>query len=226
MLWLDLDSWNDVLIISLALAALAAIVVGTATFAVIRLQRIEEIATKTEFERYKLESGERISNAETRSAEANERAAVADQKAAEAALALELFRTPRVLTDEQLRRIVEKVSPFRGQPFSMGVFNDAECIDLMVQISKSLVLAGWEHKAWEGGGDTVLTLGVMPPLGLTGVVGVYVQTDISRISDFGPALDIMAVALSAEGIPAKPEIGPMRPNTNTGTIQILVGRKK
>ncbi|MBM3731902.1 MAG: hypothetical protein FJW24_00300 [Acidimicrobiia bacterium] len=71
MLGLDLDSWNDVMVASLAIGAAAAVVVLMATFAVIRLQKAESAAAKDEFERYKLAVSVDIAGANERAAEAN-----------------------------------------------------------------------------------------------------------------------------------------------------------
>jgi hypothetical protein len=70
MLGLDLDSWNNMLVASLAIAAAAAVIVGVSTFAVIRLQNAAELETKEEFDRYKLEAAKSISEANARTKEA------------------------------------------------------------------------------------------------------------------------------------------------------------
>ena len=66
-------------------------------------------------------AAERIASLELDTAKANEEiskanevAALATQKANEAALELEKFKAPRVLSPEQIDRIAEKVKQFRG----------------------------------------------------------------------------------------------------------------
>src|ERR1700730_19355257 len=69
----DLESWNSLLLLSLAITALAAFAVVVSTTAIMRLQKAAELATKEEFERYKLEAGVRIADSEARTKEAEEK---------------------------------------------------------------------------------------------------------------------------------------------------------
>lgn len=85
-----------------------------------------------------------------------ERAALAEQRAAEANLELAKLKTPRFLTIDALQHISEQMKPFASVPFTMGVFNDPEAIDLMIQIDSALVTDGWQETEWKSGGDIVL----------------------------------------------------------------------
>lgn len=58
------------LAVSLTLAALAAVIVGVSTFAVIRLQKAAELETKEEFDKYKLEAAKSLSETDARTKEA------------------------------------------------------------------------------------------------------------------------------------------------------------
>ncbi len=107
MLGLDLDSWNNLMLISLTIAALAAVVLAVATTAVIRLQKEESI-----------EAGVKI-------AEANKRAA-------EASLATEQLRqqmAPRRLNDHAFLKELEK----KPKPKELEILylkDDGECFQL------------------------------------------------------------------------------------------------
>ena len=53
MLGLNIDTWNIIIIISIAITAAAAVLAGLATYAVIRLQKMEAADAAAEFSRYK-----------------------------------------------------------------------------------------------------------------------------------------------------------------------------
>lgn len=70
MLGLSLHAWENVMVGSLAFAALVAAIVGVSTYCVVQLQRQEIAASKSEFYRYKLETERNISEANARQREA------------------------------------------------------------------------------------------------------------------------------------------------------------
>jgi hypothetical protein len=70
VLGLSLHGWENAMVIFLIIAGFFALTAGAATWAVVRLQRIELAASKEEFDRYKLEAGEKIAEAEARANEA------------------------------------------------------------------------------------------------------------------------------------------------------------
>jgi hypothetical protein len=115
---------------------------------------------------------------------------------------------------------------FSGTPFTIGVFNDPEAIDLMNQLESLLTAAGWKENEWKSGGDIVLGgRPGRPNAGYTLVSGLFVQADNSRSSDFGPVVVALANAVIEAGIAATAEIGRMAPGTNNDDIKILVGKK-
>jgi hypothetical protein len=67
---LGLHSWEQLMLLSLGIAALAALALVVATTSVVILQRDETARTKNEFESYKLEAGKTISEADARTKEA------------------------------------------------------------------------------------------------------------------------------------------------------------
>jgi hypothetical protein len=64
MLGFDLDFWNNVLVASSIFGALAAAAVGVSTYVVIRLQKAAELAAEDELERYKVDAGRKIAEAD------------------------------------------------------------------------------------------------------------------------------------------------------------------
>jgi len=59
MLGLSLHGWENSMVVFLIIAGFFALLAGAATWAVVRLQRTEIAESKTEFDRFKLESDER-----------------------------------------------------------------------------------------------------------------------------------------------------------------------
>jgi hypothetical protein len=131
MFGLSLHAWENVMVGSLAFAAFAALVVGIATFAVVKLQRQEIAASKDELERYKLDAGQAIAEAGARAAEAN--------------LALEKFKAPRQIKG------AEFVRALAGKPKApveiVFVRDDAESWALSLQIEHWLKAANWPVSA-------------------------------------------------------------------------------
>ena len=136
MLGLDLDGWNTAMVVFLALAASAAIAVGVSQFVIIKLQKSSEVEAKQEFERYKVETGEKIAEANTRAAEANEHAAKADLARVE----LESKLVPRSLNQEQW----DFIQGLRGKfsIISIAYEVDAETVWFAGQIRDAFFSAG------------------------------------------------------------------------------------
>jgi hypothetical protein len=166
----------------------------------------------------------RIVEAQSRGEEAKARAAVAEQKAAEAQLALEKFKAPRILNQDQQARIAEKLKPFAGAAYDtgMGPKGDPESLYILRSIHAALLLANWNHIAWTGGGETY-TEPEMPPIGLTTVTNVIVDVHPDRWEKLGPAATALAAALAAEGIDAIADS--KSTSVNSDAIHIRIGRK-
>jgi hypothetical protein len=148
-----LHGWEQLMIGSLALAAIAAALVVLTTASVIVLQRNENSETKREYEEYKLSASRDIAAAESRgkaaeqkAAEANERAAQAHAKALEAELALEKYRAPRMPSPPEITNFILKMGLFQGQTFRVATFpNLNEPVGLANRIRDSLLSARWEY---------------------------------------------------------------------------------
>jgi len=152
--------------------------------------------------------------------------AAANARAVEAQVALEKFKAPRSLTLEQQSAIVDGLRQFAGLPFVIAAAADAESVALMTQIEEALTEAGLVQQPWKGRDLLPPRPGNRPPTGLTPVVGLYVQADVSRQAQFEMVVTAIAAALKDEGgLDARPEIGRMTANTNQAAIQILVGKK-
>ena len=130
MIWgFSLHGWEDVMRGSLAAVGVFGLIVGLATWFVVKLQRAELTESKAEFESFKLESGKQI-------AEANARAV-------EAQLALEKYKAPRTIDGPAF------VAALAGKPRApveiVFVRDNPECWQLAMQIRDWLKEAKWEH---------------------------------------------------------------------------------
>ena len=150
MLGLSLHGWENFVIGSLAGVAFFGVLVGIASWAVVKLQRIEIAATKEEFEKYKVdavadrdakigvareeakvaiekasnESNERIRSVEEAAkveiAKAKARADEANAHALETELKLAEFRKSRLVPPDVADEIIEKIKLFPGTKFDIG----------------------------------------------------------------------------------------------------------
>jgi len=116
LLGLDLHSWEQVMLFSLGLAALAAVAVVVTTAAVVISQRDENTRTKADFEKYKVDASVEIasvrSEADTKIALARDEAQVAVGKAnaeiAEATKAIAEARTETARALEEAAKAKER----------------------------------------------------------------------------------------------------------------------
>jgi hypothetical protein len=70
MWWLSLDSWNNLIVAFLALGAFSAVAVGVATYVAFQLQKTDAQETAAAFDRFKIDTGKKIADANARQKEA------------------------------------------------------------------------------------------------------------------------------------------------------------
>ena len=151
---MSLDTWNNVLLAFLAIAAFAAAVVGFSTYATIRLAKEEAAASKAEFEAYKLTVEGKVADAKREGIKAGETAANAQLRAAEleketasAKLQTEqikqvvAWRVLLVETAEELKNVL-KINP--GRVNLRYTDGDPESLFFAIQLSKILADSNWQ----------------------------------------------------------------------------------
>jgi len=122
--------WDFWLITSVVIAALAATAIGITTAGSIVSHKREAAAAEDALEKFKLITEQKISESNAR--------------AEEAKLALEKYRAPRVLTNDGMNRVCEKIKKYAGSRFDLTVpVNMEEGSDLAVAIPVALNKAGW-----------------------------------------------------------------------------------
>ena len=201
MLGLSLHAWENVTLISLGVAAIAAVFVGISTYAVINLQKVEAEDAKNDLEKYKLDAGQKIAEAVARAAEAN--------------LELERLKAPRTLTAEQQLRITEKVKIFHGTTFEVITYpGEPEPVAFSSIIAGILVRAGWTLNPNNSHGSL---------LGLaSGVVVVVGKQAGAKAEQSGT---VLLESITSEGVDARLGSASLQINPTSIAIQLQVGKK-
>jgi hypothetical protein len=213
MFLLGLDSWNTIIVIFLGLGACAAVVVGIATFAVIKLQKIEAQNAASQFARYKLETEEQIAGANAR--------------AAEAELKLAEYRRPRgPIIQTHATEFVAAIEPFKDTKFDMGHAPvGREQWDFAWQLEPLMSQAGWVFVEWTGG-FSKLNWTMKPHLyGVANVTNVSIEFDEGG----GPQLFLTTAALAAAFKKVGIEAVATRSNNgspNKNIVHLLIGDKQ
>jgi hypothetical protein len=183
--------WDFWLIVSVVFAALAAIAIGITTTGSIVSHKREASAAEETLERFKIETGSKISDSTARAAEANARAL-------EAQVSLEKFKAPRAISPEQRNRIAEEMKKFAGQEyFGMVASGSPDAWDIWREISLSLEIAGW--KRIPSPGSEARQYG--PPAGIAAApqAGVMVYASAGSL----PPQQTMAMYERAKALAAK-----------------------
>jgi hypothetical protein len=161
MLGFNLDSWNNIIIISLAIAAAAAVVVGVSTYAVIRLQKLEAKEAADELSKYKVNVAAQVAEsqlaiaqarqqgdeAKSEAAHAIERAAGLEKEAAVAKLEHERLKAQiawRVIPAGNAAELEKSLASKPGSVIIMCVDNDPEASGLAEQLKQIFAKANWQ----------------------------------------------------------------------------------
>jgi hypothetical protein len=212
MLGLGLDSWNNIMIASLAFGALAAVIVGVSTYVIIRLQKAEAAATAEEFSRYKLATEKSISDANAR--------------AAEAQLALEKFKTPRSIPQADIPRLIRLLLGHAGMEAAIYILGEGpEPNGLGGSITNLLNQSNWKALSWVWSGAGSAT-------------GVLVLSKPGSGADIEAACEAVIAALNSVQILTGKQAwpgdwdkfggmlnGPNPPAPTAAPIRIVIGTK-
>ena len=155
MLGLALDAWNNVMVSSLGVAAIAAVVVVVSTFAVVRLTKQEAEDAQRDLEAYKLTVEGKVADAKREGIEAGKaagdallRAASLEKQAEElkkANLELEAQIQPRRVSGANLQKMMDELSKVRPQPVAVvSRILDAEGQDFGDDLENALKGAKWQ----------------------------------------------------------------------------------
>lgn len=152
----------------------------------------------------------------------NERIAELEKDTAEAELALEKFRAPRELTQDQQRQVVKQLKPFSGTAFNLSGLTNEQMF-FALSIGDTLTEAGWTIDNWIGPGikpaGRTFTIGTIPTW------GVAIRINDPRDSAAGQALISALRLVGVEGVSLESTTDPNASPTRH-VINIMVGDKQ
>ncbi len=119
--------------------------------------------------------------------DADLRILAAQKQADEAHLALEKFKSPRSLTDEQRMALTEKMKKFAGTVFEISG-RENEALIFALSITDALTDAGWKVKTWTGGGEIINLPGRPFKAGAVIDSGVHLRTFSKELQEPRKAL--------------------------------------
>jgi hypothetical protein len=211
MLGLTLHGWENAMVVALVVVGLFALIAGAATWAVVRLQRIEIADSQQEFDRYRLKTAKEIS--------------LANDRAVEAQLALEKFKAPRKLEEVQVTRVIAAAARFPGIPFDVSVNLESEPQNFAAQIGAVLESAGWIWKNRNSMPGLSIKVGSHEAGLLNNGPSIGLEIDASRTADWSAALLAVGNALQAEGF--QPAMNRATDNSaSPDAVHLYVGSKR
>jgi hypothetical protein len=228
MLGLELHGWEQVMLLSLIAAGIAAVIVAFSTTMVVKLQRREVKSAEAVFAKYREDAGKEIAAAGVKAAEANSRAAEAN-KIAETErlerLKLELKLAPRVISPAHSAQLSAQLKGLKGMDVDIVSYEGmgADVAALSQQIAGILINAHMNAK-------------IFTPMGGGGVVrGILVRTEMSSPKNIEDAIGLLVTSFRNIGLDAgrwdSYPVGEQLagayngPGSATAKLRILVGGK-
>jgi hypothetical protein len=229
MLGLSLHAWENVMLASLGVAAIAAAVVGISTYAVVQLQKQEASEANKDLNEYKIAAGEKVSaanavgeTAKADAAKAHAEIAGANARAREAELKLEQLRqqvAPRTITQAQQNELTAKLSKFKGERGTMIAAPSTPETEMLVRwLAAPLIGAGWDIRILPGSP----TATVLFPTGIIVSYPIPASGPTILPRDESPAAAALAKALNEAGLAATALPGLIAP---PDTIAVTVSTK-
>jgi len=177
-----------------------------------------------------------LSDARIKISEADARAKEADARAKEAELALAKFRAPRLPTREQLSLVAERLRPFAGTKFDIGLSaSSGEQADFIWRLELALANfeegipnAGWIEVPWgfyQVGQQEIRRGPHRPPSGSVAAQNVEIHLHPESREKLLPAATALISVLKEIDIEAK-DAGFNAHTVNVDAIHILIGEKR
>jgi hypothetical protein len=176
------------------------------------------------------EANRRIAEANAQAEQARGAAAEANARALEAQLALEKFKQPRLLSENKMREMADKLNHFAGTRFDASASaGDTEAVIFLSHIAATLEMAGWKWIEWNpptGELMTVYKIEGKPNVGQLGFFDVALQVDPDHNSELATAVGVLGVLLKAKGFAVTVDVVANPAIPNKDTIHVIVGKKR
>jgi hypothetical protein len=157
VLGLSLHGWENTMVVFLIVAGFFALIAGAATWAVVRLQRIELADSRNEFDKYKLTVAGQVADAKKEGIEAGKtagnallKAAELEKEAATARLETEKIKAIvawRTFSESQAKDLERVLATKPGSVNLRWTDGDPEALFLAIQVSQVLQKANWRVAA-------------------------------------------------------------------------------
>lgn len=232
---LSLDSWNSVLLGFLAVAALAASIVGIATYATIKLSKEEAETAKSDLETYKVSAkrdadvaiGKAQAEAEVKINAAREEArtqnkilenatATANKAADDAKLQTEKIKQVvawRTLSPTNATQLTRVLSEHPGSVNLRYTNGDPESLFFAIQLSKALSEAKWQVAAGSENSNSIIFGLILP------------SADTTDMGVLKSALSAAMIPFSTEPPPNTGSSASFNVSTIPGAPTLMVGSR-
>jgi len=147
----------------------------------------------------------------------------ARKEAVAAKTELAQFRAPRIISEADKKRWIDRLSNFPGTPFSLAVGTDSDVFGLRETVQSILKAAKWKQLSWNA---NIFFEGSDPRIGLTAANGVVIEADISRLADWGQQtgpMEALQELFMSSRIPAKANIA--LKGVPPEAIHIIIGNR-
>jgi hypothetical protein len=162
--------------------------------------------------------------------EARSEIAGANARAAEAQLALEKFKAPRLIEEAKIRSLGEQLKAYGKTRFDAAAApGDAEAIVFLTYICTMLEIAGWTWVDWNppnGLLAMVYNIPGKPNVGQLGFFDVLIVVNPEHASALLHPAEALVNLLKSEGFAATLEVIAHPNMVNADALHVTVGRKR
>lgn len=232
--------------VSLIVVGISGLIAGLATWFVVKLQRAEIAQSEVALEKYKedtklkveeakkegIEAGKTAGDALVRAAALEKEAAESKERAAKLELELAKIKQPRLLSEDRLVPLAEKLKPFASTPFDLAVIpGDPEAAIFGTHIAAMLEMAGWKWVAWAPEGAPfqqvfTITGTDKPNIGQVGFFDVVIFLRPDDPDTLAPPVQALIELLKGEGFAVAFETSTNPNINNKATVHVTVGKKR
>jgi len=235
MFGLDIEIWNNLIVVFGFVGAAFTIFAGGATYIAYQLQKMEAADASSALEKYKLETAGKVADAKAEgiragkaASEAQLKASEANERAAKAELELAKYRAQRGLSPEAQKLVAAALKQFAGIKFDAALpMGDTETARLLATLEDALQAAGLIQIPWTSTlpNSQFLFRTGKPVAGNVGAIGVILEVDGKTHPELVPVAEAIATTFTNNGVPAKAFSEVKTRAAAADAIHLLAGNK-